>query len=95
VKGDATANAAYAGSIAGDATDPDVGDTLTFSKISGPVWLSVAGNGALSGTPTSGDAGPNTFAVKVSDGKGGEDTAALNIRVVILPLARARAWVPY
>jgi hypothetical protein len=95
VKGDATANAAYTGSIAGDATDPDAGDTLTFSKISGPVWLSVAGNGALSGTPTSGDAGLNTFTVEVSDGKSGEDTAGLSIRVVILPQARARAWVPY
>lgn len=34
-------------------------DTLTFSKVSGPAWLSVDANGALSGTPaSSGDSTP-------------------------------------
>ena len=95
VEANATVDTPYTGTIADHASDPDAGDTVTISKVSGPAWLSVAGNGALSGTPTSGDAGPNTFTVEVSDGKGGEDTAALNIQVVILPLARARAWAPY
>src|SRR5206468_6740369 len=31
---------AYSASIAGNATDPNSGDTLTFAKVSGPVWLS-------------------------------------------------------
>jgi parallel beta-helix repeat protein len=46
----AAENAAYSGTIAGAATDPNAGDTLTFSKRSGPAWLGVSTNGALSGT---------------------------------------------
>lgn len=76
----ATENASYSGSIAGSATDPD-SDPLTYSKTSGPSWLSVASNGALSGTPGSGDVGANSFGVQVDDGNGGSDTATLNITV--------------
>ena len=71
----------YSGSIAGDASDPD-SDPLTFAKTSGPAWLSVASNGALSGIPGGGDVGLNTFAVSVSDGRGGSDTATMQITVV-------------
>jgi hypothetical protein len=95
VEPNATAGAAYTGTIADHASDPDTGDTITISKVSGPEWLTVGTDGALSGTPGAGDAGLNTFTVKVSDGKGGENTAGLSIRVVILPPARARTWVPY
>jgi peptidyl-Asp metalloendopeptidase len=70
----------YSGSIAGDASDPD-SDPLAFAKTSGPAWLSVASNGALSGTPGGGDVGLNTFAVSVSDGRGGSDTATLQVTV--------------
>lgn len=56
----------YAGSLAGTAADPD-GDTLTYSKIAGPVWLTVGGGGALSGTPTGNDGGTNFFTVRVTD----------------------------
>src|SRR4030095_7377189 len=41
----------YSGTVAGSANDPDAGDTLSYGKISGPAWLTVAANGALSGTP--------------------------------------------
>jgi len=54
---------------------------VTYSKVSGPAWLSVAANGALSGTPASGDLGANAFTVEVSDGNGGTDQATLNITV--------------
>jgi hypothetical protein len=77
----ATEDAAYSDTIAGSATDVDVGDTLTYSKVSGPAWLSVAANGALSGTPSNSDAGLNAFTVEVADGNGGTDQAALNITV--------------
>ncbi|WP_346187115.1 cadherin domain-containing protein [Rubritalea halochordaticola] len=70
---------AYSGSISGEATDPDTGDTLTYSKVSGPAWLIVAADGSLSGTPTATDAGLNVFTVEVSDGKGGTAQATLNI----------------
>ena len=78
-KANGVKNAAYGGSIAGAAADPE-SDLLTFSKISGPAWLSVASNGALSGTPGAGDVGLNTFTVQVN-ATGGSDTATLNITV--------------
>jgi hypothetical protein len=70
----------YSGSIAGNASDPD-SDPLTYAKTSGPAWLSVASNGALSGTPGGGDVGLNTFAVSVTDGRGGSDTGTLHVTV--------------
>jgi hypothetical protein len=81
----ATAGVAYTNTIAGSATDIDAGTTLTYSKLSGPAWLSVASSGALSGTPGSGDVGSNVFTVQVSDGNGGTDTATLNITVNAAP----------
>ncbi len=80
-KPNASPGQAYAGTLSGSASDPDA-DTLTFAKNSGPAWLSVAANGALSGTPGASDAGPNSFTVSVSDGRGGSDTAILQISVV-------------
>jgi peptidyl-Asp metalloendopeptidase len=71
----------YSGSIAADASDPNT-DPLTFAKTSGPAWLSVASNGALIGTPGGGDVGLNSFGVSVSDGRGGSDTATLQINVI-------------
>jgi hypothetical protein len=50
------AGTAYSATIATNATDPNPGDTLTFAKVSGPSWLSVAANGTLSGTPTNANA---------------------------------------
>ena len=79
-KSDATEGTAYSGSISGDASDPD-SDPLTFSKVTGPTWLNVAANGALSGTPGSTDVGNNSWTVKVEDGNGGDDTATMNITV--------------
>jgi len=77
---DATEGVAYSGSIAGTATDAD-GDTLTYNKVSGPAWLSVASNGTLSGTPSSSDIGANNWTVQVSDDNGGTDTGMLDITV--------------
>lgn len=77
----ATEEVAYLNSIAGLASDPDTIDTLTFFKLGGPAWLSIASNGEISGTPTSADIGLNQFTVEVSDGNGGSDTAVLRVQV--------------
>ncbi len=86
VKSNATQGQAYSGSIAGNATDADA-DPLTFAKTSGPTWLSVAANGVLSGTPGTTNLGLNSFTVSVSDGRGGSDSATLQITVVAPLLA--------
>ncbi|VGO19330.1 CBM96 family carbohydrate-binding protein [Pontiella sulfatireligans] len=78
-KGNAATNSAYGGSVAGAASDPE-NDAMTFSKVSGPAWLSVASDGTLSGTPGAGDLGLNTFTVQV-DATGGSDAATVNITV--------------
>ena len=98
----ATAGTAYTGqTLAGSATDVDAGSVQSYSKVSGPAWLSVATSGALSGTPASGDVGANSWTVQVSDGLGGTDTAVLNITVAaaannppaftVDPMSRANA----
>jgi autotransporter-associated beta strand protein len=69
----------YSGTIAGTATDPDAGETLSYSKVSGPAWLTVAANGALGGTPTFDDDGLQEFVVAVTDSVGATGTAVLNI----------------
>ncbi len=74
----------YGAAIATNATDLN-SDTLTFAKVSGPVWLAVAGNGALSGTPFSSDVGDNSFLVSATDPGGLSSTATLNIAVTPAP----------
>jgi hypothetical protein len=83
IKPNAVVEKAFSGSLAADATDPNPGDTLTFSKLSGPAWLTVASNGSLVGTAALADAGPNLFNIQVSDGNGGTDTATLEINVLL------------
>jgi regulation of enolase protein 1 (concanavalin A-like superfamily) len=79
----ATIAIAYSGqSISGSATDPDAGDTLTYSKTGGPSWLTVAANGSLSGTPPTGSSGTNAFTVRATDSGGQFAQATLNIAVI-------------
>lgn len=84
----------YINTIADSATDPDVGDTLSFSKLSGPTWLAVASNGVVSGTPAASDEGVNSWIVEVSDGNGGTDTTTLQIMVTTPPPQPATGAVP-
>jgi hypothetical protein len=76
----------YVATLAGSAVDANPGDTLSFSKVSGPAWLTVAANGALGGTPTISHLGLNSFVVRVSDGDGASAQTTLIIRVISLPL---------
>jgi hypothetical protein len=77
----ASTEAAYAGSVANDARDPNDGDALTFTKIAGPAWLTVATDGTLSGTPATADTGSNSFTVRVTDSHGLFSDATLLIEV--------------
>ena len=85
LKASATSGLAYMGeSLSGDAIDPDFGDTLTFAKVSGADWLSIASNGTLSGTPDSegADEGALYFMVSATDNHGATREAKLQISVV-------------
>ncbi|MES2439800.1 MAG: Ig-like domain-containing protein [Verrucomicrobiota bacterium] len=74
--------------LVGTAADPDAGDKIVFSKISGPSWLAVAKTGALTGTPPSGSAGLNQFVVRASDTSGAfsDSTLQITIKSTTLPL---------
>ncbi len=75
------ATVAYSGNIGMEADDPN-GDPLEYAKVDGPEWLTVAINGALSGTPTlNNDMGTNQFTVLVTDNNDGSDTAQLVIPI--------------
>jgi uncharacterized repeat protein (TIGR03803 family) len=82
----ARAGQAYSLGIATNVTDPNFGDALTFAKVSGPAWLSVAGNGVVSGTPYSSNAGANRLVVSASDVEGLSVNATLNITVTAVPM---------
>jgi hypothetical protein len=89
---DASVSSAYSGeSLSTHATDAD-SDTLTFAKISGPAWLSVASNGALSGTPGNANAGTNTFVVRVTDPAGASSDAEVRINVGFSPTSPVAYW---
>lgn len=81
----AASGEAYTNTIAGDVTDTNVGEALTFAKLSGPAWLAVAADGSLSGVPAGGDVGTNAFAVCVTDPTGFTDDAT--VRIAVLNLA--------
>lgn len=83
VKTPAVLDKAYLGTIAADAWDPNTttGDVLTFTKVTGPAWLNVASNGALSGTPRTADLGSNSFTVRATDASGLSSDATMTIVV--------------
>ena len=88
---DATEDSPYAATLAGSASDVDAGDTLTYSKISGPAWLIVSGNGSLGGTPLNSDVGNNVFTVRATDSAGAFDQATLNLTVN--PVEKFGVWM--
>lgn len=94
----AMATTGYIDSIAGTATDPNDGDTFSYSKVSGPGWLNVATDGSLSGTPAIGDAGTNVWTVRVTDSGGLTADASLTIEVttaVVPPAAPSNPSVSH
>ncbi len=89
-KANATVGVAYTGqTIAGAATDPE-GNALTYSKVSGPAWLTVAADGTLGGTPTL--AANDTFVVRAT-ATGGSAQATMTITVVPPPqVSQLNGW---
>jgi hypothetical protein len=73
----------YAGTLATDVTDPDLGagDTMTFYKVSGPLWLGVTAAGGLFGTPSNADLGTNSFLALVVDSGG---LAGIGVRTILV-----------
>jgi hypothetical protein len=64
-----------------DATDDD-GDTLTWSKVSGPDALSIdSASGLVTWTPTESDSETTNVTIMASDGNGGSDTEDITITV--------------
>ncbi|CAN5149928.1 hypothetical protein BH23VER1_BH23VER1_09950 [soil metagenome] len=62
------------------ASDPE-SDPLTFSKAGGSAWLSVDGNGLVTGAPAAGDVGLASIAINVRDDNGNVDSATFVFRV--------------
>lgn len=64
-------------------SDPDVGDTHTFSADTLPSWLNLASDtGLLSGTPTNDHVGDWRIALQVQDQSGASDRQAFSLSVV-------------
>ncbi len=76
----ASPNQAFTISLTEKVQDFD-GLALTFQKVSGPSWLSVAANGVASGTPATANVGVNTFQISASSANGAiEGTLKINVR---------------
>lgn len=90
VRSAATAGVSYNDTLAGSVTDPNPGDVITYGKVSGPAWLTVASGGALSGTPAPADMGTNTFSILAADIGGLSVTGTLKM-VVLCPVMSAGA----
>lgn len=77
-KADASPSQPYVDSLASQLT----GGTATFTKVSGPAWLTVAADGSLGGVPTPADIGWNSFIVRATAASGSAiDTATVRILV--------------
>jgi hypothetical protein len=75
------------------ATDPDAGDTLTYSLVSGPPGMTVSTAGALSWTSPS-VVSVQTVTIKVTDSAGNFDVARFNVAVLpsAAPVAQDDAY---
>jgi autotransporter-associated beta strand protein len=69
-----------AGTLADYAIDPD-GDVLTFQRITPSNWLTIAPDGALSGTAGPLQVGMAEFAVRITDPSGAYSEATVKLRV--------------
>lgn len=77
------------------ASDPENGP-LTFSKVSGPDWVSVSPQGVVSGTAPAGSEGYQTVVIAVTDSGNSSAELTLNFRVepATLPEPPLAGWWP-
>ena len=82
--GDFTANEDEVYSLQLEVQDVDIpyGDTLSFSIVSLPSWLSLSRDGLLKGTPKNADVGMHEITVRVTDRAGKSDDANFVIDVL-------------
>ena len=80
----ATEDALYTYDV--DATDPDVGDVLTYSLITSPAGMTIdSGTGLIQWTPTNEQVGDNDVTVQVEDVAGATDTQSFTVTVDAAP----------
>jgi hypothetical protein len=77
---DAVEGIAYSSTLSDNLVAFDASQ-LSFSKLNGPGWLTVAADGTLGGTPSGGDIGLNVFTIQVEDDFGNSDQASVDIAV--------------
>ena len=83
---DATEDSSYSFALTGN--DVDVNDTLTFSLVGNPSWITIDSNtGVISGIPANGNVTDSvTFTAKVQDNSGdtGNDTATVDVTMAVI-----------
>jgi len=69
-------------------SDPDAGDVITITKVSGPAWLDVSSSGKPTGTPPAGLAGIHRFTIRATDQAGAfaETELVIEVSAADLPL---------
>jgi len=77
----ATQGAVYEGSLEGAATDIDADDSVSYAKVSGPPWLSIAADGTFAGLPANADVGINEFSLRATDQSGAFSETTFSIVV--------------
>ena len=58
-----------------------VNETLTYTGLNTPSWLTVSSSGLLTGTPTNDDVGTHSVTVQVADSSGATDTRTFSLTV--------------
>lgn len=79
---DGVQDQAYQQSLAGTASDVDADDEISYSKISGAAWVSIAADGTVTGLPGNNDVGTGEVVVRATDESGAFSEVLLTITVV-------------
>jgi hypothetical protein len=80
--GESISGEAYSATFSGTASDID-GDSVSYTKQSGPTWLVVGTDGTLSGTPALADEGTTTVTIRATDPSNAWAEASFNLTVIV------------